>query len=351
MVSLTRRAALATGAAVISTLSGCSAVSGVFSSPVERRWRLTTNGGIWHRPALTDGTLYVADDSGTLTAVDAATGEVPWREYGFGENVSPPAVANGRVYVGTRDAYAFTSEGDRLWRTPLDDTLLTQGPAPLMGTDTVSFVTADGTTVALAVDTGEERWRQGTDVRPASAALSDGVLYLAGFDGAIQTLTASDGTPGWGNWTSERTGLEAVDGIIYLGAGRSVTALDARTGYRQWEYAPGKAHYRRPVVVDGTAYVAGYELEEPGVVDALDAETGERRWRVELGDGAQPRPPAVDGDTVYVADHSGVVTVIGTDGEVRWRHRVEHGVLAAPRASDGWLYVGTQESIVALDVP
>lgn len=362
---LSRRSVLRAGGTALSgLLAGCSTVSDLFGPSVERRWQVTLDGGVLRRPALAEGMLYVADNSRTLTAIDAATGEVPWTK-DFEDRVSPPTVADGRVYVSTRDAYAFTAEGDRLWRTPLGNSSLEAGAAPAIDDVTAHFVTHVGTVVTLATDTGDERWREETDVQAAWMARSDGMIYLSGFDGALQALSAADGAVRWGYGTGEGVDFDVSDGMVYLGTGwGDVIALDAESSVRQWKYAPDTSVYRRPTLVDGTVYAPGYgstgrtpaltrenRLAGPGVVDALDAESGERRWRVGLDDGVQPGPATVDSDTVYVGDSDGVVTALERNGEARWRHDVGSEIFAGLPMSDGVMYVATEDGVVALDVP
>jgi outer membrane protein assembly factor BamB len=75
------------------------------------RWRFAA-GDLLATPALSGEVVYLAaghgipvDGSGDLFALDAATGTVRWRFSLPHVMVSPPAIANGVVYVSSADPY------------------------------------------------------------------------------------------------------------------------------------------------------------------------------------------------------------------------------------------------------
>ena len=107
------------------------------------RWRFHAGDIVTSSPAVSNGVVYVGSGSyeaqtGTLFAIDAATGTERWRVDLSGFVTSSPAVANSVVYVGG----------------------------------------IDGTFVALDAATGAERWRTtlGRSVR-SSPAIVDDVVY------------------------------------------------------------------------------------------------------------------------------------------------------------------------------
>ena len=65
-------------------------------------WQVSLKGPVAVQPAVVAGTVYVADDSGTVQALDAATGAVRWKKELGGPVDGSPAVADGRVYFGTK---------------------------------------------------------------------------------------------------------------------------------------------------------------------------------------------------------------------------------------------------------
>lgn len=61
-------------------------------------WRLKTHVGKYASPLLVDGLLYTAADESFVTCVDAATGQVVWRERIGDKYAASPVYADGRLY-------------------------------------------------------------------------------------------------------------------------------------------------------------------------------------------------------------------------------------------------------------
>ena len=70
-------------------------------------WTHDTGGAIWGSPLLAAGKIYVGNEPGTLTILEAGKEEKVIREAMFdGPIYSSPVIANGVMYVGT-DKYLF----------------------------------------------------------------------------------------------------------------------------------------------------------------------------------------------------------------------------------------------------
>jgi len=81
-------------------------------------WRYTTCYEVDSSPAVADGKVYVGSWDGNVYALDASTGKPVWN-YTTGGNVwSSPAVADGKVYVGSWDGNVYAldaSTGKPVW--------------------------------------------------------------------------------------------------------------------------------------------------------------------------------------------------------------------------------------------
>jgi outer membrane protein assembly factor BamB len=126
-------------------------------------WATPVDGRVVVRPVVGDGgaTVYAGTDTtpsgvvgGSMYALDAATGWVRWR-VPVGSPVSAsPALANGRLYVPTRDALVVLDArtGTRLWEGPAgDDTTGRLMEQPAVAGDVV-FVGASRSLVAFDAD-------------------------------------------------------------------------------------------------------------------------------------------------------------------------------------------------------
>ncbi|MCX5648997.1 MAG: PQQ-binding-like beta-propeller repeat protein [Planctomycetota bacterium] len=64
-------------------------------------WSYATQGHCLSTPAVGDGLVYIADTSGRVHCLDAATGQAVWVHEAKGEIYGSPLLADGKVHVGT----------------------------------------------------------------------------------------------------------------------------------------------------------------------------------------------------------------------------------------------------------
>ncbi|MFV2068115.1 MAG: PQQ-binding-like beta-propeller repeat protein, partial [Pirellulales bacterium] len=140
-------------------------------------------------------------------------------------------------------------------------------------------------------------FKAGELYRPTAPTTAAGMVYLAGDDGKVRAIDATDGSE---RWTFLTAGPilhppTIAGGHLFVGSGDGhVYSLDAATGRLRWRFrvAPvdrrmmvyGKLCSTWPVnsgvlVHDGVAYAAAGIIDYDGTyVCALDAETGALRW-------------------------------------------------------------------------
>jgi outer membrane protein assembly factor BamB len=104
-----------------------------------------------------------------------------------------------------------------------------------------------------------------------------------------------------------------------------------RVVHREWTASLGgdSAYLRlalRPMVVDGTVYVASHD----GEVMAMSAKNGKRLWTVKTKL-ALSAGPEVDGGLVVLGSSDGdIIALAAADGKERWRKAIGSEVLARP---------------------
>lgn len=156
------------------------------------RWQVSTAGNVKGGLALDDGILYGANYAGEVFAIRASNGSFVWRgstqglSFGRGGPVySTPAVAFGRVYLGSIDGrvYSFDADtGELAWSHSTGDWVY-PGPAvadtPRSG-PTVYIGSKDQSFYALDAENGEVRWQKdvGGIVLGAATVLGE-VVYVA----------------------------------------------------------------------------------------------------------------------------------------------------------------------------
>ncbi|KAF4407638.1 protein kinase domain-containing protein [Streptomyces lycii] len=188
--------------------------------------------------AVTGDVLLVHSEK-KLIAVDLRTREQKWTHEAASEAATGLAVADGKVYFGTRDGALYavdTSSGDEVWRRTFEGELwdgrLGGGAGmPEVAGGTVYFEN-DGYVSAFDAGTGSRRWqrKQRAD-EVTSLDVVDDTLLVTDSDGGMTALDTRSGRTGWrespggGDGTSFRITGEIV---VTESAGR-LTAYRAAT--------------------------------------------------------------------------------------------------------------------------
>jgi outer membrane protein assembly factor BamB/mRNA-degrading endonuclease toxin of MazEF toxin-antitoxin module len=217
---------------------------------------------------------------------------------------------------------------------------------PAVVSDGVAYVANyQGVVWALEMRTGEVLWRH----RPprgkmaSSPAVLDGRrLVVHGMDGIVRVLDRRDGRV----LRAVRIGspIESSpvvrDGVDYLGTwdGR-VVALDLRTGKIRWTYRSGSKITASAALAGGTLFIGDYG----GRLLALDAATGRLRWSAGVGGRIYGSAAVADGRVLVPSSTGGTLTAFTTSGRMLWRVRTGGYVYSAPAVWAGRAYFGSYD--------
>ncbi len=226
-------------------------------------------------PLVQDGRVYVADGSGTVAALDAATGRTLWEHSTGSPARGAPALLGDLLILG-RDA---------------------------------------GDVIALGTADGVPAWDQAVGSTPITASIleADRRIYVGNEAG---TFVALDGRTGARLWTvdvggSVTRGAALADGVVYVGAtGGRFSALDATTGKDRWHVELGPGEVGTPVVGPGAVFVGRGLLAPDGPHDlvALDRADGTIRWTFPAPSGRQVFPGALANGFLYGSRTTGAST-------------------------------------------
>ena len=254
------------------------------------------------------------------------------------------ASVNGRV---TR----YNKSGKKVWSTKIKETL---SAGVGVGSGLALVATRDGVLIALASDTGLEKWRK--DMRGevlASPQAWKGRVVVQTYDGRLIGLNRDSGEELW-SYVADLPLLtlrgtatpKIVDGIVYTGfANGKVVALDSQTGVLIWDkavaLAKGQAEIDRVVDVDATPLVTGnfvYAASFNGNLFAFDRRRGNARWRFET---STYRELAEGFGKVYLVDEkSRMYGLDADDGAQRWEQSaLLNRQLGSPVNFNGFLVV------------
>jgi eukaryotic-like serine/threonine-protein kinase len=300
-------------------------------------WQADLASPVTSSPAVAGGRVFVQSRAGEVVALAAATGAVEWRFKGGADlplawghesgdvYVSSPAVAAGRVLVGSGDGHLYAldaASGRALWQ------LATGGrvrSSPAIALGTVYVGSMDGSIYAADLESGRLRWRfdtQGRSLRSelfgfdrksvqSSPAVVDGTVYCGSRDGFLYALDAASGGQRWrfDHQVSWVIGSPAVwEGRVYVGSsdGGFLQAVDARTGREAWRVRIPGIVWSSPAIAGTTLYVG----DGSGTFYAFDARLGQPRfsWRIGSGIFGSPVPA---GDAVLVGANDGTLYALG----------------------------------------
>ncbi|RDZ48194.1 hypothetical protein C5B86_03835 [Haloferax sp. Atlit-19N] len=304
--------------------------------------------------------VYVGLTSGSVLAVDAATGEERWSVETDDAVVSSPTVANGTVYVGSRASISFddslyaldAATGSTQWAFSTDNDGVVSSPTIVNGTVYVGSQSLWGPGLhALDAATGAERWARDIGPIDGSPTVADDVLYAETGDQSVAAVNATTGETHWatdvGSPVSSSPTLAGE--TVYVGTiDNTLTAIDAETGAIRWSFETSLRGdvESSPTVVDGTVYVG----TNNNSLYAVDAATGQAEWNVETG-GAISSSPTVANGTVYVgSEGSDLYAVDAATGDLTWTYTADGPVTASPTVSNGTVYIGSEAgTLYAID--
>jgi len=330
-------------------------------------WEFNTGGSIETSPCLgPDGTIYVANSAGVVTALK--DGKKLWAQkvHDRRESDTPsdsPEVRetsclspDGRVYYGYHGhkVYALdtNNKGKRLWEYDTGQ-ILTSYP-PCAGPDGTVYV-GDLYGKVFALKDGKKLWDSQTAghiVEPACLG-PDGTLYVGFFHGKIIALdTKNKGEVLWehnNQIAAFALSCPGDDGILYVGNDRGdIYALDTRNNRKElWNFRTGGSIVKKPILApDGTLYVGSWDKR----VYALDTNNkGKKLWDFETG-GHVVSPCLGSDGTVYVGSQDGKVYALRSSLVVPESSAGEGDAQCTPcqektsvDEEDGWLIIGDQK--------
>jgi outer membrane protein assembly factor BamB len=355
------------------TMMGCSIIGAAADWP---QWRGPQRTGI-------------STETGLLQEWPPAGPKLLWRVNNLGAGFSTPSVVGDRVYLLNNEGLANeyvralnASDGKQAWSTRLGKVGNPgQQPAypgarstPTIEGDVLYALGSDGDLVALALGTGQVRWKKNlrTDFggEPGMWGYSESPLLdgdaLVVTPGGRTSLVALNKKTGAVIWRSVVPGGEPAGyaSIAVAETGgvkqyvtflqKGVVGVDARTGAFLWRddrTAEGSAaNIPTPVVSGGNVYNAtsqggGALVKLAVAAGKVTAQPAYHERRLPGSNGGS----IVIGGYLYGTNATGLLCVEFTSGAVKWQER---GIGTAALAyADGRLYLHGENGDVALVEP
>jgi len=295
--------------------------------------------GFFFSPALAGDAVFAAARDGTVTRLDAVSGQAKWR-VSVGKRISSGVGSDGTLVVVAADdgeVFALDAQGGVVkWRTRVSSEVLAQ---PKLSEGLVLVRSADSRIFAFGVEDGKRRW---VYQRPASALIVRSPVGVTAFQGSVYAgfsggklvaISLDNGAPRWEATVALPKGateLERVTDIVGDPSvqGREVCAAayqgrvacyDAQNGNQVWS--------RQMSTLTGVSFDARYAFvsDDKGAVHALDRANGRSVWKQDRLAFRQLTLPLPLGTEVAAGDVQGYVHFLAR----------ESGAFIARLATDG----------------
>jgi outer membrane protein assembly factor BamB len=293
------------------------------------KWKALTGDKVVSSPAVADGKVFVGSDDRKIYAFDAGTGAVKWT-VSTGRMVrSGPAYDNGTVFVGSVDSKLYAidaSTGAIKWKRTTDGSI-SYHPTVTNGTVYVGTKTG-GTLYAIKETTGAVKWTAHPSYANSwsSPAVAGGVVYMGWDDSKLYAFDAATGATKWSTTLGGmvRCAPSVANGVVYVGADNGrLYALNAVTGSILWsarteEQSTNPYLRSSPAVANGLVYVATAETTPmAGDLKAYNAATGALVWSKVLQDYSVSSPAVANG-IVYVGSAKQLLAFDAITGTKYW---------------------------------
>jgi outer membrane protein assembly factor BamB len=305
-------------------------------------WNFTTMASVASSPAIANGAVFVGSKDTAVYSINASNGELLWFYPTESEVRSSPAVFEGVVYVGSYDGKVYAlnaSNGIKLWNYTTGNMVES---SPAVVDDVVYVGSRDGAVYAFNASSGTKLWNYTTDYEVySSPAISNGVLYVAADDFHVYALNASTGNVIWRRHTGSVFSSPCVQGgYLYTGSYDGyITALNASTGAKIWEYLTEGSVSSSPAI----AYDRVYAGSDDNNLYCLNATNGEKIWQSPTGFWVRSSPAVADGNVYVGSQDYSVYCFDAFMGEKKWSFETGNYVDSSPAISNSTMYVGSYD--------
>lgn len=260
---------------------------------------------------------YVGSDRGTVYALDQENGSVVWKctQISGAVRMAPAVVAN-RVIVESNDNNVYgldAATGALKWLfTRPDGSLGYSAPTPAPA----NTVVVCGESVVYRLDgaTGKSLWNTTIGGKAlGTPSVGGGRVFVAGDGGGLVSIDLESGNRRWRfRVENDKTGPDWFGSPLLVGKTlyvttyrRNVYALDATTGRVKWSTKVLGPALARPALDPkrNVLYVTSGTFRDNPTLTALNARTGAKLWDYKLG--YLTAAPALSGDRLYLGSTNG----------------------------------------------
>ncbi|XHH08011.1 MAG: PQQ-binding-like beta-propeller repeat protein [Candidatus Bathyarchaeia archaeon] len=309
-------------------------------------WRYPTNRAIHSSPTVADGRLFVGSRDSQVYCINVSTGMPIWRR-AFGCEVwSSPAIDTEQVIVGMDNGFVYSlniTSGDIVWKTPIGEGAVRSSPT--LDNGKVFIGSGSSGLYCLNATNGEVIWVAPTKLRVnSSPAVSGGVVYFACDDYATHAVNASDGSELWQTHTGSIQSSPSIQvGRVYVGSVDGfVYCLNAADGTIIWQYQTDGQVDSSPAVAYGHVYVGSCS----GNLYCLDSGNGELAWQAPTSYWITSSPAVADGNVYVGSQDQNIYCFNAYTGEQKWSYETGNLIESSPAVVNNTVYVCSYDFMI-----
>lgn len=310
---------------------------------LDMAWTFKTGDVIYSSPAVAYGKVYVGSYDGKLYALDAITGAKQWSATtGASIVYSSPAVSGSTVYVGSGDHYLWAFDattGAFKWKYQTGSFV---DSSPTVANGTVYVGSGDNSLYALDAATGALKWSAATgSIIYSTPAVADGSVFVGSYDNSFYAFNAATGAPTWSLVTGGQIiGSPGVAyGRVFVGSTDhnfyAMSLADGTTSVTSF----GNAVFGGPALAYGQIYLGDYSGDFHALTSHLDAS-----WDSNAGNPINASAAVANG-IVYFGDSAGYFRALDAgSGALLWSARLGTDIdTSSPAVADGMVYLGSTD--------
>ena len=312
------------------------------TNSVKPLWNYTTGRAVWSSPAVAEGYVFVGSKDHYFYCLNASDGQLVWKLATGGEVDASPAVDNGYVYVGSDDGKLYCVDiatGTPYWTIKVGG-LLRSSPAVANGH--VYIGSGNQNLYCFNASNGDMIWSRPTlSGVDSSPAIFDGVVYVATDDYYIYAINASTGDEIWRSAIDSKISSPSIsEGYVYIGSYDGyVYAFNASTGSQVWKYQTKDEVASSPAVAYGYVYVGS----EDNNLYCLNASSGQKVWESATGYWVLSSPAVSDGNVYVGSEDYNLYCFNASTGTKQWTYSTGYYVDSSPAIVNNTLYVGSDD--------
>lgn len=283
-------------------------------------WSIDLDAPLSGGPGVGDGLVVMGTTDAEVIALSSVDGTLRWRSRVTSEVLSTPAIAYGRVVARSIDGQITgldANTGERVWGYSRKIPVLTLrgSSSPVISGTSALCGLAGGRLLALDIATGAVNWETIISIPGGRSELqriadvdgdpliSDGIAYVATYQGEVAAVGESTGSVLWRRKFSSYSGMATDrERVFAADADGFVWAMNVDNGGSFWKQEALRNRQLSDVAyVNGVVAVGDFE----GYVHFLSPETGELIGRTRVGSDPITRGMLVHSATLYVMGEGG----------------------------------------------